>query len=57
MGYLQSHEAFINVFGAALMLVNSVVLNMWHPARYLPGNNKVLLKKDGVTELEGLGGA
>ena len=52
-GYLQLHEAFFYIFDAALMLVNSVVLNVWHPAKYLPRNNKICLKKDGVTEVEG----
>ena len=54
-GYLQSHEAFFYVFDASLMLVNSVVLNVWHPAKYLPENNKVYLKQNGVTEAEGPG--
>ena len=53
--YLQTHEAFFYIFDAALMLINSVILNVWHPARYLPRNNKVFLSKDGVTEAEGPG--
>ncbi|KAL6720129.1 hypothetical protein ACLMJK_002050 [Lecanora helva] len=54
-GYLQRHEAFFYVFDAGLMLANTVMLNIWHPARYLPKSNKTYLAKDGVTELEGPG--
>lgn len=54
-GYLQRHEAFLYVFDVGLMLVNTIMLNIWHPTRYLPTNNKVYLAKDGVTELEGPG--
>ena len=54
-GYLQRHEAFFYVFDAGLMLVNTIMLNIWHPAQYLPGSNKVYLARDGVTELEGPG--
>lgn len=54
-GYLQKHEAFFYVFDGSLMLVNSVMLNIWHPTEYLPASSKVYLAKDGVTELEGPG--
>lgn len=54
-GYLQTYEAFFYVFDAGLMLVNSIMLNVWHPARFLPRSNKVYLARDGVTELEGPG--
>lgn len=54
-GYLHKHDAFFYVFDAGLMLVNTTMLNAWHPARYLPSNNKVYLAKDGVTEVEGPG--
>ena len=55
MGYLEKHEAFFYAFDAALMLTNSVMLNIWHPLRYLPNNNKVYLAQEGVTEREGPG--
>ena len=55
MGYLEKHETFFYAFDAALMLINSVMLNIWHPLRYLPNNNKVYLAQDGVTEREGPG--
>ena len=37
-GYLQDHEAFFYVFDTRLMLANSVMLNIWYPARYFPQN-------------------
>ena len=37
------------------MLANSVMLNIWHPSRYLPQSNKTYLCTDGVTEREGPG--
>lgn len=54
-GYLQSHEAFFYVFDGALMLINSIMFNVYHPMMFLPQSNKVYLSKDGVTELEGPG--
>lgn len=47
------YEWFFYVFEATLMLLNSVLWNVWNPARYLPGKYHVYLAKDGVTELEG----
>lgn len=37
------------------MLVNSVLLNWRHPAKFLPTSNKVYLGEDGVTEIDGPG--
>lgn len=54
-GYLEMHEAFFYVFDAAVMLANSVVLNVWHPSIYLPSDNKIYLARDGVTERQGPG--
>lgn len=54
-GYLHKNEAWFYVFDAGLMLINGIMLNIWHPARYLPSNNKVYLAKDSVTELQGPG--
>lgn len=54
-GYLETREAFFYVFDAAVMLVNSVMLNVWHPSMYLPSDNKVYLAQDGVTERQGPG--
>ena len=54
-GYLETHEALFYVFDAAVMLVNSVMLNVWHPSMYLPNDNKIYLARDGVTERQGPG--
>ncbi|KAL9122574.1 MAG: hypothetical protein Q9187_000867 [Circinaria calcarea] len=54
-GYLETHEAFFYVFDGLLMLVNSVMFNVFHPARFLPKSNKTYLAQDGVTEREGPG--
>lgn len=43
------------VFDAVVMLVNSYLLNIMHPGRFLPRNCKIYLARDGVTELEGPG--
>ena len=49
------YEVFFWIFEAVLMLTNSVLMNVRHPARYLPRSNKVYLAEDGVTEVEGPG--
>lgn len=54
-GYVYTHEVFFWVFEASIMFVNTAMLNIWHPGRYLPRSNKVFLSKDGVTELRGPG--
>lgn len=54
-GYVYTHEPFLWVFEASIMFVNTVMLNIWHPGRYLPHSNKVFLAKDGETELRGPG--
>lgn len=47
------YEWYFYVFDATLMLINSVLWNMWNPGRYLPRNYLVYLAQDGKTELEG----
>ena len=49
------YEWFFWVFEALLMIINSALLNVRHPALYLPRNNKIYLAQDGVTEIEGPG--
>lgn len=56
-GELQTHEAYFYVLDATLMLINSTMLNVWHPMNYLPHDNKVYLSPDGVTERLGPGWA
>ncbi|TGJ86248.1 hypothetical protein E0Z10_g2546 [Xylaria hypoxylon] len=48
-------EWFFYVFEAALMLINSALLNARHPRRWLPQSTKVYLAKDGITEVMGPG--
>lgn len=54
-GHVYTHEVFFWVFEASIMFVNTAMLNIWHPGRYLPLSNKVFLAKDGVTEMRGPG--
>jgi hypothetical protein len=46
------YEWFFYIFEATLMLVNSLLWNIWNPGRYLPRNRHVYLAQDGRTELE-----
>ncbi|KAI0457003.1 putative RTA1 domain protein [Xylaria acuta] len=50
---LLRHEWFFYIFEATLMLLNSVLWNIWNPGRYLPKNYHVHLAEDGRTEVEG----
>lgn len=43
------------VFEAVPMVINTFLLNVYPPAKYLPHNHKTYLATDGVTELEGPG--
>ncbi|KAL8728239.1 MAG: hypothetical protein Q9166_005542 [cf. Caloplaca sp. 2 TL-2023] len=54
-GYLATHEWPLYVFDGAFMFVNMIMLNIWHPMRYLPHDNKIYLSKDGSTERWGPG--
>ncbi|GAW26147.1 putative rta1 domain protein [Rosellinia necatrix] len=49
------YEWYFYVFEAAIMLVNSVLINVRHPRRWLPQSTKVYLAKDGVSEIMGPG--
>ncbi|KAL2127574.1 hypothetical protein VTI74DRAFT_10462 [Chaetomium olivicolor] len=48
---LLRYEVFFYIFEASLMLINSVLWNVWHPGRFLPRDNHVYLARDG-TEVE-----
>ncbi|KAH8689195.1 hypothetical protein BGW36DRAFT_365727 [Talaromyces proteolyticus] len=42
----------LGIFGAAtMMLVNSLLWNVWNPGRYLPSSSLVSLAEDGQTEM------
>ncbi|KAM7202627.1 putative RTA1 domain protein [Naviculisporaceae sp. PSN 640] len=47
------YEWFFYVFEATLMLINSVLWNLWHPGRYLRRSRNVHLAPDGRTEVVG----
>lgn len=49
------YEWFFWIFEASLMIINSVLLNVRHPMRHLPRDNKVYLAEDGRTEVLGRG--
>ncbi|KAI0197166.1 putative RTA1 domain protein [Xylaria flabelliformis] len=50
---LLTNEWVFYVFESTLMLLNSVLWNIWNPGRYLPKNYHVHLAADGRTEIEG----
>ncbi|KAF3000896.1 hypothetical protein E8E13_008081 [Curvularia kusanoi] len=49
------NEVYFWVFEAAIMFVNSALLNAFHPGKRLPPTHGVFLAKDGVTERLGPG--
>ena len=48
-------EAYFWVFEAVPMVINTYMMNVVPPAKYMPANHKTYLAKDGLTELEGPG--
>lgn len=44
------HEYYYYIFEASLMLVNSVLWNIWNPSRFLPSNHLIHVAKDGNAE-------
>ena len=48
-------EAVFYVLEALPMVVNTFLMNVWPPAKYLPANQKIYLAVDGKTEVEGPG--
>lgn len=55
LGPLIRSEAYFWVFEVSLMFINTAVLNIWHPGRFMPRSNKIYLARDGVTEHKGPG--
>ncbi|KAK3290993.1 uncharacterized protein B0H64DRAFT_349777 [Chaetomium fimeti] len=49
------YEWYFYVFDAAFILLATVLLNIAHPARYLPENPRLYLAQDGKTVLKGPG--
>ncbi|KAL8720331.1 MAG: hypothetical protein Q9225_002793 [Loekoesia sp. 1 TL-2023] len=54
-GYLETHEWPLYIFDGLFMFANALMLNIWHPMKYLPNDNKIYLSKDGTTERLGPG--
>jgi hypothetical protein len=53
--YANSKEWLFWVLEVVPMLINSFLMNVFPPLKYLPHNNKVYLAVDGKTEIEGPG--
>ena len=49
------YEWFFWLFEGVTMVLNTYLLNVRHPARFLPRKNNVYLAQDGKTEIEGPG--
>jgi hypothetical protein len=52
---INTTEAYFWIFDAIPMVINSFILNVFPPAKYLPATNKICLSRDGRTEVEGPG--
>lgn len=52
---IYKNEVFFWIFDAAIMLLNTCLLNLFHPGKRLPRSNSVFLDRDGVTERRGPG--
>lgn len=50
-----SREWPVWVFEFVPMLINSYLMNIYPPAKYMPANHKIYLAMDGKTEREGPG--
>lgn len=46
------YEIYFYIFESTLMLLNSILWNIWNPARYFPRDYHIYLAQDG-TEIEG----
>ncbi|RHZ67332.1 putative RTA1 domain protein [Aspergillus thermomutatus] len=51
-GGTRGQHWYFYVFEASLMLLNSLLWNVFNPGRYLPRNHTVYLAADGTTEIE-----
>lgn len=50
---INTMEAYFWIFDAVPMVINSFVLNVLPPAKYLPATSRVCLSRDGRTESQG----
>lgn len=53
--WIYKNEVYFYIFEAAIMLINTALLNLFHPGKRLPHSNTVFLARDGVTERQGPG--
>jgi hypothetical protein len=54
---IYQNEVYFWIFEATIMLMNTGLLNLYHPGKRLPRSNSVFLSRDGVTERRGPGWA
>ncbi|KAJ4362106.1 hypothetical protein N0V95_001563 [Ascochyta clinopodiicola] len=52
---IYQNETYFWIFEAVIMLVNTALLNTFHPGKRLPRSNGTFLAKDGITERRGPG--
>jgi len=52
---IYKNEVYFWIFEAAIMFVNTALLNTFHPGKRLPASNGTFLAKDGITERLGPG--
>lgn len=53
--HIYKNEIYFWIFEATIMLLNTFLLNLYHPGKRLPRSNSVFLDRDGVTERRGPG--
>lgn len=46
-GAIYRNENYFHVFEASLMLINVIIINVFHPGRYLPKGDKTILNEHG----------
>lgn len=46
------YEGFFYAFEASLILINSLLWNIWHIGRHLPRDDSIFLAPDGRTEFQ-----
>lgn len=46
------YEYYFYIFESTLMLLNSILWNVWNPGRFLPENYLIHLAEDGSREIE-----
>lgn len=52
LGPIMRYEYYFYIFESTIMLLNSVLWNVWHPGRFLPRNYLIHLAEDGSREIE-----